>query len=117
MRQVYQSATRRLRLLPAKVQLMIAVPVFSVLALAPVSGGEYSFEEQEACTTDAFRLCSDFIPDIPRITHCMESKRDQLSPRCARMFAPDRDRHLNDPSQAPHPVPKNLTPEAPSEDN
>jgi hypothetical protein len=102
MRQAYQNAMRHLRVLPASVQLIIAVPGVSVLALASASGGEYSLEEQEACTSDAFQFCSEFIPDIPRITKCMQAKRDRLSPACARMFAPNRDRHLDDPNQAPH---------------
>jgi hypothetical protein len=89
-----------MRLIPAKWPLIIAGPFLSTLPIAPALGGDgYSFEEQEACTSDAFRLCSEFIPDIPRITKCMQAKQDQLSPRCAKMFAPDRDRHLNDPDQ------------------
>jgi hypothetical protein len=89
-------------MIPAKLQLVIAVPLLSTLAMAPaLSGDGYSFEEQEACTSDAFRLCSEFIPNVNRITTCMQAKQDQLSPRCAKMFAPDRDRHLNDPDQRP----------------
>jgi hypothetical protein len=91
-----------MRMTLAKIQLVIAVPFLSALAMTTALGGQgYSFEEQEACTSDAFRFCSEFIPDIPRITTCMQAKRDQLSPRCAKMFAPDRDRHLNDPDQRP----------------
>jgi len=39
-------------------------------------------EAREACTPDAMRLCSDFIPDVPKITKCMMSKYRQLSPAC-----------------------------------
>lgn len=38
------------------------------------------------CTNDAFRLCSSVIPDVDRVTACMVSKRDQLSPGCKVFF-------------------------------
>jgi hypothetical protein len=34
------------------------------------------------CTGDAMRLCSNEVPDIPRITACMHRKRAQISPGC-----------------------------------
>jgi hypothetical protein len=83
-------------------RLIIAPALFSAIGAAPTLAQEgYSYEEQAACTADAFRLCSEFIPDIPRITACMEAKRDQLSSRCAKMLEPGRDRHLNDSHQQP----------------
>ncbi len=39
-------------------------------------------EERQACTPDAMRLCSDFIPDVPKITKCMTAKHAQLSKEC-----------------------------------
>jgi hypothetical protein len=39
-------------------------------------------EVRQACTPDAMRLCSDFIPDVPKITRCMMAKRAQLSREC-----------------------------------
>jgi hypothetical protein len=39
-------------------------------------------EARQACTPDAMRLCSDFIPDVPKITKCMIAKRAQLSKEC-----------------------------------
>jgi hypothetical protein len=45
----------------------------------------YTQEEEQACTPDAMRLCSAYIPDVDRITACMIQLRDQLSPEC-RMF-------------------------------
>jgi hypothetical protein len=39
-------------------------------------------EARQACTPDAMRLCSDFIPDVPKITRCMIAKRAQLSREC-----------------------------------
>jgi hypothetical protein len=39
-------------------------------------------EQRQACAPDAMRLCSDFIPDVPKITKCMLAKRSQLSEAC-----------------------------------
>ena len=37
---------------------------------------------RQACTGDAMRLCSDFVPDAGKVTGCMMGKRAQLSPQC-----------------------------------
>jgi len=39
-------------------------------------------EQRRACAPDAMRLCSDFIPDVPKITKCMKAKYRQLSEAC-----------------------------------
>jgi hypothetical protein len=39
-------------------------------------------EEQQACTPDAMRLCADAIPDVPKVTACMNAKYSQLSRPC-----------------------------------
>ena len=44
-------------------------------------------EARQACTPDAMRLCSDFIPDVAKVTHCMLSKRGQLSAACRAAMA------------------------------
>lgn len=48
----------------------------------------YSQEQQDACTPDAMRLCSAFIPDVDRITVCMIQNKRQLTPPCAVYFQP-----------------------------
>jgi hypothetical protein len=37
---------------------------------------------RQACTPDAMRLCSEFIPDVAKITACMKAKHAQLSSTC-----------------------------------
>jgi hypothetical protein len=37
---------------------------------------------RQACTPDAMRLCSDFIPDVAKVTACMHAKSAQLSEPC-----------------------------------
>ena len=49
----------------------------------------YTPEQEQACTGDAFRLCSSEIPDIARVTACMVAKKSQLSPPCRAHFRPD----------------------------
>lgn len=36
----------------------------------------------QACTPDAMRLCSEFIPDREKVRSCMLRKRGQLSSEC-----------------------------------
>jgi hypothetical protein len=38
--------------------------------------------QQQACTGDAMRLCSAFIPDVGRVTSCMARHRGSLSAAC-----------------------------------
>jgi hypothetical protein len=42
---------------------------------------------REACTHDAFRLCSDTIPDVERTKACLARNRSSLSPLCKAAFA------------------------------
>lgn len=49
----------------------------------------YTPEQEQACTGDAFRLCSAEIPDVARVTACMAAKKSQLSPGCRAQFRPD----------------------------
>jgi hypothetical protein len=39
-------------------------------------------DARQACAPDAMRLCSDFIPDVPKITKCMIAKYRYLSRDC-----------------------------------
>lgn len=43
--------------------------------------------EREACQGDAVRLCSEFIPDVTKITACMKKNSAQLSPPCRLVMA------------------------------
>ena len=64
-----------------RLALTFAIAV-SAVALAPSSGMAFSSEAQQMCTGDAMRLCSNEIPDIPRVAACMQRKRAQISPGC-----------------------------------
>jgi hypothetical protein len=61
----------------------------AVLVSLPTAGRAYTPEQQQACSDDAFRLCSAEIPDVDRVTACMIRNRSQLSPRCSVYFRPE----------------------------
>jgi hypothetical protein len=61
--------------------------LLALLAGVSLSGldrvnAEVSPDVQQACTPDAMRLCSQFIPDVAKITACMKAKHAQLSATC-----------------------------------
>lgn len=59
------------------------------VSVGPAAAQSYTPEQEQACTGDAFRLCSSEIPDVGRVTACMVAKKDQLSPPCRVYFRPD----------------------------
>jgi hypothetical protein len=70
--------------------LMRIVQLFCVLALLAgalffrlgEANAQGTPEQQQACASDAMRLCADAMPDIAKITACMSAKHAQLSPAC-----------------------------------
>ena len=53
-------------------------------------------DQQQACTPDVMRLCSDSVPDVNRIVTCLRRNRSNLSPACGSVFgagAAHRPRH------------------------
>lgn len=59
------------------------------VSAGPAAAQGYTPEQEQACTGDAFRLCSAEIPDVSRVTACMVAKQSQLSPPCRAHFRPD----------------------------
>jgi hypothetical protein len=58
-------------------------------AMLPGASRAYTPEQEQACTNDAFRLCSADIPDVDRVTACMARNKSQLSPGCRAQFRPE----------------------------
>ena len=71
--------------------LLLAATLSGSLALLmwPTASQAYTAEEQQACSGDAFRLCSAEIPDVDRVTVCMNRNKSRLSPGCRVFFRPD----------------------------
>jgi hypothetical protein len=59
------------------------------VSMSPAASQGYTPEQQQACSADAFRLCSSEIPDVDRITVCMIRYKSQLTPGCRVFFGPD----------------------------
>jgi hypothetical protein len=60
----------------------LALPVGTLLCGPNGAGAQGTPDAHQACTPDAMRLCSEFIPDAERVKRCMLSRRSQLSPDC-----------------------------------
>jgi len=60
---------------------LLAVPAGLFLGVLNAASAQ-SQEATQACTPDAMRLCSEFIPDREKVTICMMHKRSQLSKPC-----------------------------------
>jgi hypothetical protein len=70
--------------------------VATALMLAmPTASQAYTVEQEEMCSGDAMRLCFSEIPNVERITACMEQHRESLSERCRAVF------EVNTPAAAP----------------
>ena len=69
--------------------LMFATTLSLSLLLWPMAARAYTAEEQQACSGDAFALCSAEIPDVERVTVCMVRNKSRLSPACRVYFRPD----------------------------
>jgi hypothetical protein len=73
----------------SKVQLGWMVATLFAVSMWPAASQAYTPEQQQACSDDAFRLCSAEIPDVDRVTVCMVRNKAQLSPGCRVYFRPD----------------------------
>ncbi|TYL95875.1 hypothetical protein FXB40_13215 [Bradyrhizobium rifense] len=70
-------------------QISFAIAFAASALTLPNAAHAYSAEAQQMCTSDALRLCSSEIPNIPRITACMMQHKSELSPECRAVM--DRD--------------------------
>jgi hypothetical protein len=69
-----------------KFQLCLMLATALSLSMWPTASRAYSPDEEQACSGDAFRLCSAEIPDVDRVTACMVRNKSQLSPGCRAFF-------------------------------
>lgn len=95
--------------------LKLVVATILAMGMLTTVSQAYTLEQQEMCTGDAMRLCAAEIPDVDRITACMERQRDALSDGCRAVFeldTPQADTAAPS-SESPSPrvsKPVNLTP-------
>ena len=62
----------------------LAAPALMLLGALTLASAQVSEQVRQACTPDAMRLCSEFIPDVAKITSCMIRKQAQVSELCRR---------------------------------
>jgi hypothetical protein len=54
----------------------------------PSAIAQGSDQQRQACTSDAFRLCSAYIPNVDRIKDCLRGNGPRLSKPCYDVFFP-----------------------------
>jgi hypothetical protein len=74
----------------------VAVTGF-LLLLPTLAFAQGTQQQREACTPDAFRLCSAYMPDPNNVEACLRASGPRLSPACYEVFFP--------PQEAPPPQP------------
>ncbi|WGD54634.1 hypothetical protein QA641_12380 [Bradyrhizobium sp. CB1650] len=55
-------------------------------AAASAQENQGTAEQRAACTPDAFRLCSSYIPDPSGVEACLRQRRSELSEACRAVF-------------------------------
>lgn len=75
-----------------------ALLLAAAMVAQPGAANAYTAEQQQACTNDAFRLCSSEIPDVDRVTACMLQHKSELTPECRVQFGPEPREAANAPS-------------------
>lgn len=70
----------------------IPIAALTTLALVAVTASTAQAQtkgtpdQRRACRSDAMKFCREFVPDVKRITACMERNVDRLSPLCRTQF-------------------------------
>lgn len=62
------------------------VVILGLSAISAAKAEDGSYAQRVACTPDAWRLCSDAIPDVDAVKACMVAKKSQLSRACQATF-------------------------------
>jgi hypothetical protein len=75
-----------MRLRSSKFSRCIWVVATALMLAMPTASQAYTVEQEEMCSGDAMRLCFSEIPNVDRITACMEQHRASLSEGCRAVF-------------------------------
>jgi len=68
----------------------LASPAGLVLIGLASAAAQGTPEMRQLCASDAMRLCTEFIPDVPKITKCMIAKYKELSEPCQKAMGHKR---------------------------
>jgi len=64
-----------------KTHIALALITFCV-TLTPAVVRADSQDDQQACMSDAFAVCGEFIPDRERVGSCLAANQSRISPAC-----------------------------------
>jgi hypothetical protein len=65
---------------------LFAAVVVALGSAASAQENQGTAEQRAACTPDAFRLCSAYIPDASEVEACLRQRRSELSQACKAVF-------------------------------
>jgi hypothetical protein len=83
-------------------RLTITSVTTAVALIAGAGAGAFaagSDQQREACTPDAFRLCSTSMPDEGRVENCLRAAGPRLSAACHEVFFPQSATNQTQPNQ------------------
>ena len=64
----------------------VSLALLSATVLPVPCFSQGTLEQRLACTPDALRLCSAFIPNVDEITTCLRERNAELSDTCRTVF-------------------------------
>ena len=67
-------------------QVLFAAVVVALGGAASAQENQGTAEQRAACTPDAFRLCSAYIPDPSGVEACLRQRKSDLSAACKAVF-------------------------------
>jgi hypothetical protein len=70
-------------------RLCVSLALLSATASPALSVSQGTREQRLACTPDALRLCSAFIPNVDEVTTCLKEKNAELSDACRKVIQPE----------------------------
>jgi hypothetical protein len=70
----------------ARITLMSLGAAIAAVAMMEEAMAQGTAQQQMACQSDAFRLCSQYIPDPDNVRACMVKQMRNLSPDCRAEF-------------------------------
>ena len=73
-------------MLAGAVLLLVSASIDQGQARTRQQPSEGTRQQRMDCADDARMVCGRFIPDVERITQCMQANKRQLSPQCRRHF-------------------------------
>lgn len=71
---------------PVYMSALIALVALAAAAGTTTSDAAGTREQRRACRADAMKFCRDHVPNVKRITACMEKNIAKLSPACRAQF-------------------------------